>query len=840
MVREILSAIGLRLRSLIRRRALCPVSTRIAARALVTAMALAMSKTASASILFTGNVLPADNPFTEADEGIPTDGNFINTSEAANEQTFFEGRHLDNNLLDPDDDNNENFSITVGQTSLGTLVISLGDVLRDQDLVIGDSGLINGLTRVGTGVVRLTGLGTLYNNDPFIIPPGLPANFQSKTPRPTDVGYDVYVGRAGTGTLEITVGARAEIQDAVIIADQPGSVGTLIVDGLDSFLGSGGFEASATGEVHQFIVGRQGTGYMTISAGGTVASEAPPAAAGGGSDVPSIGAVIGGEPVEQSVEQEPGGQGVATVTGPASKWIIGGSLQIGGFNFGATGDPTAPDDFEGDEAQYNSEAGRGTLHVNDGALVNVRTAIGEDTNDDDDLLVMIGRFGRLEMDGGRVVVGAADAGTGGNGASRSDSIQIINDGLIKGSGRIDTGVFRNRYLGQIRVEAGDTLIIDSSSEFIDTELEPLTSFGLIEVVGTVEQRAEIEFIRSPADDQFPLRPFFNFALDPVAAPPPRSFEGGVINAAHSTLRFGSGVVNTGVMAFTAGYNIITGQVDNVAGTTNGRFLISRNTDVVVEGDFSTGGIIDPLPPDAPILTLGEGSTLTILDHSSFTMAGHLDMEVSLTNPSRIEVGGDVGLDGDLFVSFAPDAISALSHGDAFELIYFAGFIGGVDFTDPTHPIPDLTINPVLNVVPDATFNLLFPNLDLIAVQILQSYYLVAIDPTMVGPGGGPGAIGPDFNGDGVVDADDLAIWQANVGLTTGASVVQGDADGDGDVDGDDFLFWQRNVGMPPPWTGAGSGSGNGSSSTIPEPSALLLLALGGMLAGGYRRRRAQR
>src|SRR5262249_55609844 len=99
---------------------------------------------------------------------------------------------------------------------------------------------------------------------------------------------------------------------------------------------------------------------------------------------------------------------------------------------------------------------------------------------------------------------------------------------------------------------------------------------------------------------------------------------------------------------------------------------------------------------------------------------------------------------------------------------------------------------------------------------------------------------PDFNGDGVVDLADYAIWKAHVGIMSGATVLDGDADGDGDVDGADFLKWQRNVGKPMPWNGAGSGSGSGSQlSPVREPASLMLLACGS-LALAFGRRRPQR
>ena len=222
---------------------------------------------ASASVLVSGDVTPSDNPFTlNINEGLPSDGNFVNPFEAEDEQTFFEGRHLDNNVADPLDDTNVNIpDIIVGQSAYGTLLISGESALRDQTLTIGGSGPRTtsggggGIIRAGTGVMRITGFGSLYNNDPTIIPPGLPANFSSKTPRPIDVGYDLYVGIAGTsddrgiggnvggtGTLEISAGGRAEIQDAVVVGRDPNSTGYIVVDGFDSYLGSGGFEAGGS------------------------------------------------------------------------------------------------------------------------------------------------------------------------------------------------------------------------------------------------------------------------------------------------------------------------------------------------------------------------------------------------------------------------------------------------------------------------------------------------------------------------------------------------------------------------------------------------------------------
>jgi hypothetical protein len=67
----------------------------------------------------------------------------------------------------------------------------------------------------------------------------------------------------------------------------------------------------------------------------------------------------------------------------------------------------------------------------------------------------------------------------------------------------------------------------------------------------------------------------------------------------------------------------------------------------------------------------------------------------------------------------------------------------------------------------------------------------------------------DFDGDGVVDGDDLVQWQGDFGVNGDS-----DADGDGDSDGADFLVWQRNRIPASPAASA--------NTTVPEPRAALL------------------
>ena len=78
------------------------------------------------------------------------------------------------------------------------------------------------------------------------------------------------------------------------------------------------------------------------------------------------------------------------------------------------------------------------------------------------------------------------------------------------------------------------------------------------------------------------------------------------------------------------------------------------------------------------------------------------------------------------------------------------------------------------------------------------------------------AIAGDFDGNGMVDAADLAQWEGDYGINGDS-----DADGDGDSDGTDFLAWQQNFG-----TGVGLAA---NSTTVPEPATLLLLAMVGLI-----------
>jgi hypothetical protein len=82
----------------------------------------------------------------------------------------------------------------------------------------------------------------------------------------------------------------------------------------------------------------------------------------------------------------------------------------------------------------------------------------------------------------------------------------------------------------------------------------------------------------------------------------------------------------------------------------------------------------------------------------------------------------------------------------------------------------------------------------------------------------------DFNGDRIVNKDDLIFWNHAHNRHAG-----GDADADGDTDGADFLAWQRNVGTIVT-----------TVAPVPEPTALAIAGVAAICLMAGRRSSSQR
>lgn len=113
-------------------------------------------------------------------------------------------------------------------------------------------------------------------------------------------------------------------------------------------------------------------------------------------------------------------------------------------------------------------------------------------------------------------------------------------------------------------------------------------------------------------------------------------------------------------------------------------------------------------------------------------------------------------------------------------------------------------------------------------QVVEAFAYAAEDPLDTYRVASANALVPepsaDFNGDGMINGDDLQFLQNGYGITVNAIGSDGDADGDGDVDGHDFLAFQRGFNAP-----VALSNSTGSVSPVPEPAAgvLYLISLVG-------------
>ena len=89
------------------------------------------------------------------------------------------------------------------------------------------------------------------------------------------------------------------------------------------------------------------------------------------------------------------------------------------------------------------------------------------------------------------------------------------------------------------------------------------------------------------------------------------------------------------------------------------------------------------------------------------------------------------------------------------------------------------------------------------------------------------AVAGDGNLSGTVGAEDYTIWADGFGLP-GAQFTTGDYSGNGTVGAEDYTIWADNFGLS-------VAAPETSSNTVPEPTALLLLALGFLLRSVWAR-----
>jgi len=835
--------------------------------AMVLSLGVARDAAAQGAVTSIDDVSPADLPFVPGDQGIPTGGSTVITQGVdalGNPVDIFGAPLLDEQGRTVGQFNYErSANIEVGRFSSGQLIMSGGAALRFGDLIIGGDTTANtvasdldfetsnfGLgTSSGSGTVEISGPGTVYNNHPRVIPTiyqaiGDPESTIFAVPEAFDpdpnlggiVGpadeitniargdeqFDLYVGLTGSGLLRILEGGRAEIRDGAFVGVAPNAVGSIDIDGHGSYLGVYGNTNPFTDGTpnDETLIGVYGVGHLNITNGGRVDSF----------NRAALGAIDAEGDDGDAFDR--GGHGHALVEGTGSTWRIftqdttGGddtsALAIGEY-FDATIQDNRIQTLFTDIDAYQVDDGRGTLVIRNGGLVTVQADDISGDADNDEGSVRIGLYGELQLTGGRIEV-----------RDRLDSDGLIRTGDSRGGsdrygdGVVETGTFLNSPLGQVRVRASEHLLLRSNGEDTNTVMAgdgmPLEYFyanaGKIEVLGDQAiGKAEMEFSRDPVGDGSSDHRFINVLLTNVPGAggvdammmPIAGDIRGQIKAQDANLFFRSNFLNQADVLFVGGDNVVTGQIENAA---TGAISIVNESHVTFQDRVQNDGII--LLNDESDVTFAGGLTgagaLIDLNPAAISVIGDFETDGSL---EFVIGGGPTGLDftrlgvtGDATFGLASTmAIDALTltgivDGAAFDLISVAGAV--IDGGLTTVALPNAPTG--LTFMVDAFVT--DPGKYTLSVEMISAM-----------------AIGADFNGDGIVDATDLAIWQMNFGITGGATIANGDADGDGDVDAADFVIINMQfggMGMAVPIMGPGAGS---FVENVPEPASCLLLLL---------------
>ncbi|MBP7747528.1 MAG: hypothetical protein KA383_15540 [Phycisphaerae bacterium] len=265
--------------------------------------------------------------------------------------------------------------VLIGREGIGTLLLDDGATLSSTSGWLyaaeqsGSEGWVtiqNGATASADG----TGLGIWQTAQGHLVVTGDTASYTSTR--------QVQVGRYGTGELEVLAGADVRS----FKSDSPTSSSALIgmyAEGVGVATVSGG--GSRWDQDGVFTVGWFGDGTLHIDSGGQITN--------------GLDGILG---------RMPGSNGIATVTGAASLWDVGGTLSLGGL----------PD----------SAGGSGTLNVNDEAVVWAHSRL------------LLWSAGTVSLNGGSVTVGTAAGG------GTANTVELTTGGTLQGVGTI-TGNVRN-------------------------------------------------------------------------------------------------------------------------------------------------------------------------------------------------------------------------------------------------------------------------------------------------------------------------------------------------------------------------------------------------------------
>jgi hypothetical protein len=391
-------------------------------------------------------------------------------------------------------------------------------------------------------------------------------------------------------------------------------------------------------------------------------------------------------------------------------------------------------------------------------------------------------------------------------------------GTIAGTGRILAGQFINNAGAEVRVRQGESLVIHTNGD--DTAIFPVgagipglpfdyrtlnlgsisVTDGDLEIGYIAETGGPFELFDGVAFNSPEVFVNARYAVEGAVPGTIAETTAGTIVSNNGNLHFTTGMINTGVVAFTGGTNLVNGPVYNAALNYGPTGTLPIPGVIVVSGDGTSVTFEDDVVNEGDIGIGPFGSVVNFL--GDLTNTGTIEVAFDLfgTNGSQaayITVQGGVQINGGTIgFAFLNSAQSASIPNDFSVALLTAGDLAD-DSLFTNLVLPDLPAGKYWDVVYD-TLN------DEVRLEVVMS-----------------GAIGADFDGNGVVSQGDIDVWVRNAGIESGASIIQGDANHDGKVDLADFdiLMTQLYTGTPvaidaPPATGF-----------VPEPTSALLVLL---------------
>lgn len=510
---------------------------------------------------------------------------------------------------------------------------------------------------------------------------------------------------------------------------------------------------------NSLVLGEFGRGTLEVASGARVATNG----AGGGGGIFDL--VLGNQLT---------GQGLAVVDGDASL-LLSVNTAIGGDGFGSV-------------EVYNR-----------GRLVSINSATVGDGLFGEGSVLLDGSFTNW-------IVGFDD----GTGSGTFDGELIVGN---EGAGAV---VIQNQARAQV---LGSTVIGSGGlgyGEVVVNGRNSALSTGSLVVgfAGTaflnIENRG---FVRSLSDTEINDQGFINLAEGTLFSLAVNN-NGGVIRGSgtvsapivvnNGDIRNAASVANlrerllfTGVVTNNENIESIGGEMEFLGAVTNtganseiyGKDAIFRFRGGLdtVGGQLNLENTVVWMPAAVPLVNNGG---LSILNGTStlmgdITMGGSSTFSVYLGDANdRLSVNGAAALGGTLNLELGSGYTPQL--GDSFTILS-SNSLGGTEFAGVASP--------------GALWSVGYTT-----TSVVVTYGGVA-----------PPGMGADFNGDGVVDGNDLAVWKSNFGKGSNppplATQAEGDANGDGVVDGADFMIIQRHWGGPPAVP---------ALAAVPEPSSMVL------------------